>query len=1382
MEEWLKSLLEEGIKRMDDAARWERWDLNGGLKSVLANLQNPDPLHTSQRDTAAEARNTTIVASNSRHAMTGDFDRTVTDRPIHIKQGPIQSNPNGKSRFQLAYRPCTLPAGQLDLSTGFVAPPTMSTSPNPTERLHPIQGTFQHPRVERSIREVNELKAARRSEIERRCAELEPPIPPNILNHMESFQNAMQISTPLTESAWAVLKPLLLAQRAAAEEKEEERVAQSRALQARYEERRQQDAQQREAKEALDREWDDAQAPIRDLLAQYADEFIKERYQDGQSLTNDISPKFAADVLLHVRHCFYKRIAEEDAAAHAAGREVKRDPAKGPFTRKLILENMKWLFDTKIKPLTEQFRKELFLCHVCESSKYYGFEGVIQHYAAKHTNALSLGSIVVHWRAEWPEFSPFHPDPSAARAAYYAIPPPIHTPGLHPVPQFHPPYPQAGYSQSPGPMHQFPRPGFQPFSPGPYGPVHYPGQHQHGPFHPPPSYPGSHPYPEPASQGFPRDPANSYQPPHSGYHTSPGAYQGSGPGFQGVNGSHHGPPPQSFTSPYPPQAYPMAISGSAPPVNQGHAPMPGAYNHPTGASPPHVQPNGYPFQGPPPQSAAPTVPGHAAKGTMYQTQLDEMASIARKVWFGTSGIKDLPSSIRIYVVIQQVVFGFNERFSNEPNLAMFMDGLANHAAMKPMKNVNGLACKACATGGDALNIPLHSHPSHLSTGDKRFYNLPALLGHFQSVHIERGASARQPPKETTKSRLDWKYDMIELPANSVISDLLHAPGMDDAKLHLIAQVFPGVFPKPLPVIGRASNAGPVPAMHDAGEAPRRDGRQSWRFHDSGYVDSPRGGNVDHTQEYEPLDSNHSHTRRTSAYYARSGRPPSTEMQEYHSRDDNLYGPPDRRSDSAYRSRPHRKYYDDPPDLEDEGHSHTLADTGSSRYDEQDPDRRPGRGRISASEHRYTTVIEPQELNTEARDATGLSRSPGVLPDQLRGNVNTSRGNPLSSEVGQRAIQAGDREVSAQRVTSPATMQGVVVENREAVGEGSEDGEVGTGASKDKPDLSLKTGGDELSAAERFLNDFLPGDDAETRSRKVADPEHRDEVNPKDKHLVEPEADKPRMRTMEQGLEMHPKPGNGGRVILAQGSIRESPVSYYPVPGEDDKGMPNSRGVIRDGQDFGGEAYARSPGLGRPPETDPRYLGNTVMYHDERHTVEAGRRPRSRYERYESLRQERARVRSRSPRRSMQPNPEELRYHRSHITADPRYERTYHARSPMGVYHDDYPPEGSRHHHSTQPVTRYRSYAADPRVYQPTYAVPMEYVPVRRVSARSPPPPPPPRAYVVEAQAGPYARYPTYGEEVQPRAVYEDRGPVYHVDRRVYPSDESGRHSYQHPRY
>ena len=66
--------------------------------------------------------------------------------------------------------------------------------------------------------------------------------------------------------------------------------------------------------------------------------------------------------LIYVRKRFYAEIAKDEAAARAAGQQAKVDPPNGPFTQKLILENMKWVFDMKIKPHTEQYRKELFLC------------------------------------------------------------------------------------------------------------------------------------------------------------------------------------------------------------------------------------------------------------------------------------------------------------------------------------------------------------------------------------------------------------------------------------------------------------------------------------------------------------------------------------------------------------------------------------------------------------------------------------------------------------------------------------------------------------------------------------------------------------------------------------------------------------------------------------------------------------------------------------------------------------------------------------------------------------------------------------------------------------------------------------------------------------
>jgi len=84
--------------------------------------------------------------------------------------------------------------------------------------------SFAQPKHETTKDEVAELKAARRTEIERRCMLLEPPITSNVLGHMASFQAAIQIGQPLSDSAWEVLKPRLLSQRGEAGRQENDRL------------------------------------------------------------------------------------------------------------------------------------------------------------------------------------------------------------------------------------------------------------------------------------------------------------------------------------------------------------------------------------------------------------------------------------------------------------------------------------------------------------------------------------------------------------------------------------------------------------------------------------------------------------------------------------------------------------------------------------------------------------------------------------------------------------------------------------------------------------------------------------------------------------------------------------------------------------------------------------------------------------------------------------------------------------------------------------------------------------------------------------------------------------------------------------------------------
>ena len=61
---------------------------------------------------------------------------------------------------------------------------------------------------------------------------------------------------------------------------------------------------------------------------------------------------------------------------------------------------------------------------------------------------------------------------------------------------------------------------------------------------------------------------------------------------------------------------------------------------------------------------------------------------------------------------------------------------------------------------------------------------------------------------TSVHRMDWKFDMIDLPPESVIRGIIHLPGMDQRKLEMIAEALPAFFPPPLPRID------PVPALEE----------------------------------------------------------------------------------------------------------------------------------------------------------------------------------------------------------------------------------------------------------------------------------------------------------------------------------------------------------------------------------------------------------------------------------------------------------------------------------------------------------------------------------------------------------------------------------------
>lgn len=585
---------------------------------------------------------------------------------------------------------------------------------------------------QRNLHDAIEAKANRKADIEQRCQQLRPAIPPNILRHMDSFKAALQISQPMTDDAWNVLEPRLLAQLPAAQQAELDHVSRVASLPIKPSDRRHQDINNKEAKELMDREWEESQRPVRDKLSAIADDFINRDWDHGNAVTHDNSPKFSADLLIHVRRRFYADVAQ-DTAATLGQQDLTTDADTKP---KLVLDDMKWVYDNKLKPLTEQFRKDIFLCNGSDcdrNTRFYGFEGVIQHFGARHTNAFSSGNVVVAWReAEWPEEPPFHLDPISVKHAYHAASNSASY-GNH----------YGGYSRA-GTSTPHMQPHLPQASPGPY---QYGGQYN-GPFPPPQAPPGALP-----GFGFPQpytNPADNYS-----YQTM-GA---SGYGIQPGHNSYMPSPAMIHSAVAPPPAMPPPSQGVLEPVPNG-----------TGDG------------------------GHSTSA--FDKQVSSVIKMAQELWKQTKGIKDMPNSLRIYVLLHRIISKFHVEFNHEPNLNHFVAAFSNHEIPKALKNAPGLSCKTCQAE------TLHHLPGayYSKPEERRTYIVLNLLSHFKTQHLSAQPPGQSVPAQQTVP-LDWKEDMIELPSERIISGLIHAPGMDDEKLLMIATVFPSYFPMPLPKIG-----------------------------------------------------------------------------------------------------------------------------------------------------------------------------------------------------------------------------------------------------------------------------------------------------------------------------------------------------------------------------------------------------------------------------------------------------------------------------------------------------------------------------------------------------------------------------------------------------
>jgi hypothetical protein len=723
-----------GKERMKAAENWERWEVkyqwwsdHQGPTKPVSKAPSPAPSLTVQPQPATSppqrAQSPIIYAPipASKYQTVQFASKEGTSLPSFNNTTPVPTLTAAAQAPQFVQpRPPTIPA--------------------PVYTPQPVPGGAQPYRGERNLHDANEAKATRKADIERRCQLLDPPILPSVLRHMDSFKAAIQISQPMNDYSWSVLQPRLLAQLPAAQQMELDHVSRVATIPTRPVDRRQQDANLKEVKEVLDREWEESQRPVRDKLSAFADDFINQDWDHGRAVTYENSPKFAVDLLVYVRRKFYEEAAKAEP-----------DPDQGSEAGrpKLVLENMKWVYDNKLKPLTEQFRKELFLCYGngCEgNTRFYGFEGVIQHFGAKHTNTFSVGNVVVAWRdAEWPEETPFHPDPISVKHAYH---PASSTAGQGQsgYGSYYGGYSRAGTS-TPHVQTHLPQ-----ASPNPYY-----GGHYNGPFAPPQSM---------------ANPASAYD-----YAQSYGA------------------PLDSYSS-YQPMAPPGYASHAA---NNGYMTSPAMTNAAL-APVPALHARTQSFNG----HSGPAEADH--RTNLFDKQVSTIIGMTQDIWKQTSGIKDLPNSLRVYVLLQRVISKFQVEFNHEPNLNHFIDAFSNHQIPKALKHAPGLSCKACQDEFSRQYSAAHASQRE----ERRTYTVLNLFSHFQAQH--RGSQIPEYGSGQLPVHLDWRENMIELPNDRFISGLIHAPGMDDEKLLMIATVFPRLFPTPLPRIGVVdSNGVPSPA-------------------------------------------------------------------------------------------------------------------------------------------------------------------------------------------------------------------------------------------------------------------------------------------------------------------------------------------------------------------------------------------------------------------------------------------------------------------------------------------------------------------------------------------------------------------------------------------
>lgn len=397
-EEWIKGLPARGQVIQDFAAKWEDWELTGGLE---------------------EARRLLFQRTETSRGFPMFHHSSLRPEVPGLPSAPGTSIP----------LPNTLPSMPLQshgLAPGMEAPVGLPPKPSDASSMS-SQTSSTRTKTAPSSSELSKMRAQKRGLIIEKCRALNPPIHKEMLDRLDAYYNALQVPLPLNESSWETLKSLLLTQREQVNLQDEARNSVTTAPTP---------GQFIPPFRTDEYVLAHADTPMKEKLCEIAREYIKQRFGHGGWVTYPTAPQFAAEVLTHTRKTYFQ---EKDRI-----KALRSHDLNAPQDEILRYEHMKWVFEQTIRPQTEQIRKELFLCVRCPAVsplKYFTLEGMIQHFCYKHDPSFTAERPIGFWRSEWPEVPPFEPHPERVRttpepsiadtATLSHQPPPITSPSFH---------------------------------------------------------------------------------------------------------------------------------------------------------------------------------------------------------------------------------------------------------------------------------------------------------------------------------------------------------------------------------------------------------------------------------------------------------------------------------------------------------------------------------------------------------------------------------------------------------------------------------------------------------------------------------------------------------------------------------------------------------------------------------------------------------------------------------------------------------------------------------------------------------------------------------------------------------------------------------------